>query len=291
MDRRARCLAVILFLGTGAAFASTVSAPSAPDPLPQVTAAPCPFALTALPDNLPAAFAYDLESPQLLGFIAALAAVPERDQKRVFDTAVAAVDASPELDARAPLLADCPSSDEIYGSSRAMYLVVDRWTLGELANRKRFGEFTAAVRAAVAALARGDPLSPELPRAALAPFPVLAGFAPPTPAPSSPPSRSVADCRVADSPPKAIHLVEPKLPRLPSDAAATGEVVAKIALSWTGDVESVRLFSDTLHGRPGAKEVLQTTILALAASTYAPAIERCIAVGSELDFTEQYVFK
>jgi hypothetical protein len=290
MDRSALWLAVSLFLGAGAAAGAGVAGPQAKVPSPQVSVDPCASAVPDLPDDLPTAFAYHLESPRLLRFIAALAAVPERDQKRVFDTAVAAADSAPERAAQASISANCPSLDEIYGASRAMYLVVNQWTLGELANPKRFADFSAVVGTAVAAIARGDDLSPEAARAALAPFPVLAGFAPPPPAPPSASIPSVADCRSPDSPPKAIHLVEPKIPHLANDAGTTGDVEVKIALSWTGDVESVRLFSDTLHNRPGWKGLMQTTILALAASTYAPAIERCIAVGSELDFTEQYVF-
>jgi len=257
-------------------------------PSPQASVDPCASAVPDLPDDLPTAFAYDLESENVLRFVAALGAVPEREQKRVFDTAVAASDSAPERAAQTAIAAACPSLDEIYGTSRAMYLVVNQWTLGELANAKRFGEFSAVVGNAVAVLARGDDVPAAARQGALAAFPDL-GFAlaPPT----EPSALPAAACTQPDSPPKSIHLIRPVVPDLANTAATTGDVEVKIELSWTGAIQSVKLFSDTLHNRPGWQGLMKATILALAASTYAPAVERCVAVGSELDFTMTYALK
>jgi hypothetical protein len=131
----------------------------------------------------------------------------------------------------------------------------------------------------------------EARRGALAAFADLPGFdpAPPTPDPAAVPAPPA--CAQPDRPPKSIHLIKPVVPEMANSAGTTGNVEAKIELSWTGAIQSVKLFSDTLQNRPGWKGLMKATILALAASTYAPAVERCAAVGSELDFTWEYAFK
>lgn len=288
-------LAVFFALGaarTGAAgpAAAAAIAPPAASPSPLESADPCASAVPDLPDDLPTAFAYDLESEDVLQFIAALGSVPERQQKRVFDTAVAATESAAGRAAQAAVAADCPNLDELYGTSRAMYLVVNEWTLGDLANAKRFGEFSAAVGSAVSVLARGEAVPADVRQGALAAFVDLPGFSPSPPAEPSAAPASTA-CTLPDKPPKSIHLIEPKIPPIAASAGTTGDVEVKIELSWTGAIQSVKLFSDTLHNRPGWQALMKSTILALAASSYSPAVENCVAVGGELDFTMTYAFK
>ncbi len=310
MSVRALCIAVLFMLGAacGGGAGSGAAAPNprpavvplaiaqlaiaqlAATPSPQASVDPCASALPDLPNDLPTAFAYDLESEDVLRFIAALGAVPEREQKRVFDTAVGAADSAQERTALTAIAAACPGLDEIYGTSRAMYLVVNQWTLGELANAKRFGAFSAVVGSAVAVLARGDDVPAGARQGALAAFPDLPGFSPSAPLEASA-APSPGACAQPDSPPKAIHLIKPIIPDVANSAGTTGDVAVKIELSWTGAIQSVKLFSDTLHNRPGFQGLMKATILAFAASTYAPAIEACVPVGSELDFTMSYGFK
>ncbi len=197
MSVRALCIAVLFVLGAacggvaGSGAAAPVAWPAvaqlavartASTPAPQASMDPCASAVPDLPDDLPTAFAYDLESEDLPGF------------------------------ARSPL-------------------------------------------------------------------------AQPSAAPAT------AACTQPDSPPKSIHLITPAIPDVVNAAGTTGDVEVKIQLSWTGAIQSVRLFSDTLHNGPGFQDLMKATILALAASTYAPAIEACVPVGSELDFTMTYGFK
>lgn len=280
MTRYGFGLAVILLLTSGTTSVAA-SAPAAATAKPSPD--PCASAVPDLPNDLQAAFAYDLESPAILRFIAVLATVPQRDQQRVFAEAVRAASSPAEQQAAAAVAALCPNLDELYGTSRALYLIVNAWKLGGLADEKQSHDFSSAVETALWSLSVAQRLTPEQRRLAMLPFVNLGTPATPSPSPSK-----TGTC-AADAPARLVHVVDPKYPLLARSASTTGLVRTKVSLSDTGDIRSVRIYTDSLHGRPGAQEVIRATILAAAASTYAPEIRGCRAVAGvyifEVDFS------
>ncbi len=273
------------------AVSASPGAAQSPAPSPtgasQASAAPCP-ALPDLPNDFATAFAYDLRPPAILRFITALDALPARDQKRVFDEAVAAASSPGEAAAKSAIAATCPDLDEIYGQSRALYLVSNEWTLRELANAKRFSAFADVVDAAVSALKLGDALDPALRQAALAPFADLPGLAAPSPAPEA---AANEPCAQADAPAHTVHLVTVSYPPVAAAAATSGTIKVKVHLDSFGYVRDASVFDSTAPARIGSDDLVRESILAAAATTYAPAIKACKQVAGtylfRADFTRR----
>ncbi len=249
---------------------------------PSPTADPCATAVPDLPNDLPTAFAYELEPPAILRFVSALARVPQREQRRVFNAAVDAASSPTEHAVQMAIAQECSNLDEIYGTSRTLYLVVNEWKLGELSDAKRFGDFSAAVGTAISALSLGDRLTPQNHDAALLPFADLPGLATPTPAPS--PSGSGL-CSQPDTPARTTHVVPVDYPPFAGTAGTAGTVYVKLSLNEVGELRSARIFSNTLQRGLGSDQLIRAAIFAAAASTYAPAIKNCLPVGGI------YVFK
>ena len=261
---------VVLVVTSGslsAAFAQPVpvAASASPDP--------CASAVPLLPNDLPTAFAYDLDSRPILHFITSLAAVPPKERRSVFDSAVAAEPTTPERDVAAAESAVCPTLDEIYGAARASYLVVNGWQLGEFDDAKRFDEFSSIVATAITALAMGDRLSPAQRQIALSPF---AGMLEET-VPSPVPSTSV--CAQPPSLARTRRVVEPTYPPMAVSGAIGGLVSMKVSITDTGDVRYVRVVSDTLNRGYGGDDIIRASLYAAAATTYWPGTKDCKPVS------------
>lgn len=155
--RRFTGLAILLFAAGSWYVAAAAPVHNAKGPPPD----PCTSTVPDLPNDLQAAFAYDLESPSILHFVKALADIPQRDQQRVFDAAADAASSPAERDVEKAVAALCPNLDEMYGASRAFFLIASRWKLGELADEKRSGEFSTVVTTAMWSLSLGDRLPLE----------------------------------------------------------------------------------------------------------------------------------
>jgi len=275
-----RCLpalAFIFFFLSDATYAASAQTPVGADPSPLA----CP-SVPDLPAGIEAAFAFNIPSREILHFISGLAALPAADQKGAFEAAVAAAATSQERDARAAIAGTCPTLDEIYGQVRAKFIVVNRWQLAELSDAKRFAAFSDVVDTAVAALAAGDALSPDLRRAALLPF---GAFASPEP-PAVP--EIAAGCAQPDARAHVIVAVTPRYPPLAAAAATSGSVVVKISLTDTGDVRSATLWRETVGDKVGAADIIRAAILAAAASTYAPEVTKCKPIAGLYLFRVDY---
>jgi hypothetical protein len=272
-----------VLVGFVAAFGSAGAAPTpgAASPAPVTCASPVPD----LPENVLLAFAYDLRSRPVLRFIAALAAVPPADQQSLFESVVEAAATVPEREVQAALASRCADPTETYGTARALYLVVNRWTYGVSSDQERFDAFSAVTAIAVAALARGDGLAEPYRRTALLPFAGVAGLEAAPAVPSPPPG---AACASPGRAAKALRFAEPRYPETAAEAGTYGDVTVTVQLDESGEVRSVKPLRDTLNDGIGAKEVVLATILAAAAGTYAPAFENCSAVPSELTTEMHY---
>jgi hypothetical protein len=269
----------LLFASGSAAKLFAAPTPIAASPTPDS----CASAVPDLPNDLATAFAYDLESPEILRFIAALAAVPAGEQKRVFDGAVAASTSPRALAARTAIAATCPNLDEIYATSRTLYLVSSEWTLGELADADRFSAFSDAVSSAVSALRRGDLLDPADRRAALLPFrEFVAVETAASPVPSS------TGCATPDADAHTIHVVQAKYPPIAAAALTTGSVRIKVALDENGNVRYARVYADTLRGGIGWTQIVRAAVYAAGATTYAPEIVACKSVPGSYLFRIDY---
>ena len=232
------------------------------------SAAPC---ASDGPDarDLPAAYAYDLESPAVLRFVRFVTAVPELAQKRIFDAAIASANDGPQQDVRAAVASRCPRPDAAYGTLRATYGIVNDWTLGELKDAARFQAFDAVVATAVSALSLGDEITPEQRMAAIRPFDGFDLQAPAQPSPS-------ASGHCTSSNARTLTVARPAYPPNAVFAATTGKVFVKVLLSDTGDVRSASLFRDTLGNAIGGEEIRRETIFAAASTTYAPGMRDCV---------------
>ncbi len=272
-----RPLALIVFLLAQGGFAAAA-------PLPAV-AVPSPAACPAVPEPsvaLEDAFAFDLRSPEILHFISGLAALPAAEREGVFEAAVAAAATSQERDAEALIAGICPTLDAIYGQARAKFIVVNQWRLAGPSDGKRSADFAGVIDAAVLALAAGDALSPDVRRAALLPFgDAVPAEPPPVPA-------AAGGCGLPDSRAHVIVAVTPRYPPLAASAATTGSVTVKIALTDTGDVRSAKLYRETVGDRPGAAEIIRASILAAAASSYAPEVTKCRPIAGRYLFRVDY---
>lgn len=279
-----RSLAFGMMLAAGSPLHTGAGAPLPPP----ATAAPHPCASTDpdLSGNFLKVYAYDLESPSLLSFLTALAALPANDQEPVFDAAVAAAGSRQERDAQAAVARLCPSADAVDATSRAAMLVSTEWDRAGNDDDKRADEFTAVLSTTVSALASGDALTPEERRWALLPFARL--FPPETPsaAPAEP-----GTCSHPNVDARAIHLVQPDYPAFAGATRTSGTVQVVVALSETGSVRSVKLYNDTLGGRSGSEDVVEAAVRAAATTTYAPEIEDCVAVPSRFVFRCDFVIE
>jgi len=275
--RRLAFFATLLFASSPWSVAASVPGPSSP------SIDPCASAVPDLPNDLQATFAYDLQSPAILHFVDALATVPRRDQKRVFDSAVDAASSPAQREAETAVATLCPNLDGIYGASRTLYLIANEWKLGEVADSQRFNDFSKVVETAVASLSAGDRLAPPQRRSAMLPFADLLTLSTPSPSPS----RSKV-CSRADAPAQPVRVIQPNYPPLALSASTTGSVLIKLSLSNTGEIHSVRLFADTLRGGLGAQDIIRATILAAAAGTYAPEIRDCKPIAGTYIFKADY---
>ncbi len=268
MVRPGLALVVAVLFCTG----SRSAAFAEPAPAAATSASPdsCASAVPELPRDLPTAFAYDLDSPTILRFIASLAAVAPKDRKSVFESAVAAAPSAPQRDVAAAESAVCPTLDEIYGAARVSYLLVNGWQLKEFDDAKRFDVFSSVVSTAITALAMGDRLSPERRQNALLPFARALAEAVPSPTPSA-----TGACAQPDSFARTRHVVEPVYPPMAVSGAIGGAVVIKVMLTETGDVRYVRVLRDTLNPGPGGDDVIKASLYSAAATTYWPGIEHC----------------
>lgn len=263
---------------------SRISASPSPSPSSNASTAPCASVSADGSDELLNTFAYDLESPPILRFLAALAAAPEKQQKHVFDTVVAAQATAPEQAVEASVSEVCPSLDESDGAARAAYLVVNQWTLRNLADAKRFTAFNEVVATALAALQAGR-LSPEQRVTALVPFDGLdvLGSAAPSPSPSA-----TGDCTKLPSKARTRHVVYPSYPPLARSAGTTGTVRIEVALSEDGFVRNARIFSDTFYQHAGADEIKRAATFAAVATTYDPEVRGCRPVRGAYLFEAEF---
>jgi hypothetical protein len=258
----------------------TAPLPAKADPSP----AACP-SVPDLPADVVAAFAFDIQSPEILHFTSGLAALATSDQKRVFDAAMKAAGTPQERDAETAVAATCPTLDGIYGKVRAMAIVVNVWEFEGLAeiDDKQFDELSAVFDTAVGALAAGDALSPDARRQALLPF---AG----TPVTSEIPAvpASAGGCAQPNSDAHTIKVVEAKYTPLAAVAATQGTVDVKVTLTETGDVRSAKVYRQTVGDRPGAADLIRASILAAGTSTYAPEVINCRPISGKYLFKIRY---
>ncbi len=280
MNRVGFLLAVTFLLSSGSqsiAFGEPVpvAASESPDP--------CASAVPSLPNDLATAFAYDLDSPTILHFISALAAVPAKERRAVFESAVAAAATAPEREVVAAESADCPTLVEMYGASRATYLVVNQWQLREFGDAKRFDRFSTVVAAAVSALAIPSRLTPDQRQTAMLPFAAILAEA----ASSLAPSES-GNCSKPNSPARTRTIVEPVYPPMAVSAGMGGAVRVKVFITETGDVRYVRVASDTLNGPNGWDDVIRATVYSAAATTYWPKIEDCKPISGTYLFEADF---
>jgi outer membrane biosynthesis protein TonB len=270
--------ALLSLVSAQASFART-------SPAPQASAAdPCATAVPELPNDLPTAFAHEIESPAILQFLATLAAVPARQQKSAFNRAADAANSPAEQTAAAALTALCPNLDEIYATTRALTLVANRWKLDDIHDEQRWTAFSHAVEAALWALSDSDELAPQTRQIALQPFPMLAAAADG----SSPVPLPAASCSAPDAAAKPLHEVAPDYPPLASSAATSGEVNIVVSLSDNGDVRSARILANTLRRGLGTDAIIRAAIFAAAATTYTPGIKACRPVAGK--FVMRYRF-
>jgi outer membrane biosynthesis protein TonB len=256
-------------------------------PAPQASAAdPCATAVPDLPNDLPTAFAYEIDSPAILHFLASVAAVPARQQKAAFDRAADAANSPAQQTVVTALTAQCPNLDEVYATTRALTLVANRWKLDEIHDENRWEAFSHAIEAALWALSVGDRVAPETRRSALQAFPMFAADdgASPVPAPAP-------DCSTPDAPAKPLIEVAPDYPPLASSAATSGEVVVVLSLSDTGDVRSVRILGNTLRRGLGTDAIIRAAIFAAAATTYAPARKACLPIAGKFAMRYRFSFR
>jgi len=252
---------IVLLLQGRLSAASPLSAKSAP------SHAACP-PVPDLSAGVVAAFAFDIQSPEILHFTSGLASLAAPDQKRVFDAAMKAAGTPQERDAETLVAATCPTLDGIYGNVRAMAVIVNRWQLPEL-DDKQFDELSAVVEIAVEALAAGDTLSPDVRRQALLPFAgTVASEEPAVPA-------ATQGCAEPNRDARAVNIAEATYPPTPAAAATHGQVVVKLTLTETGDVRSAALYRQTVGEGIGADELIESAILAAGTSTYTPEVINC----------------
>lgn len=256
--------------------------PSAASATPQ----PCASTDPDLSGDLLKVYAYDLESPSLLNFLTALAALPAEDQKPVFDAAVAAAASPQERDVQAAVARLCPSADAVDATSRAAMLISSEWDHAGNDDAKRADEFSDVLATAVSALASGETLAPEEQRFALLPFArVFAPEAPPpTPAASGACSRPNVDAHT-------LHVIHPKYPAVALATRTSGMLRVLVALSDTGSVRSAKLFSEAPGDRSGSEDLAEAAVLAAATTTYAPEIRDCVAVPGKYVFRAHFTLR
>jgi hypothetical protein len=262
MRHRVRALVVIFVLVAQICLAVAAPLPAAADSSP----APCP----SVPDpaGVEAAFAFDIQSPEILRFTSGLASLAAPDQKRAFDAAMKAVGTPQEREAETAVAATCPTLDGIYGKVRAMAVIVNRWQLPEL-DDKQFDELSDVVETAVEALAAGDALAPDVRGQALLPFADTLA-----PADQAVPP-STQRCAQPNQNARPVNLAEPTYPAISAALGTHGQVAVKVTLTETGDVRSAALYSQTVGDGTGAGELIESAILAAGTSTYAPEVINC----------------
>jgi hypothetical protein len=268
-----RLLLVIMFL----LLPGRVSAASPLSEKPGASPAACPSASEVSP-SVEAAFAFEIQSAEIIHFASGLASLAAPDQKRAFDAAMKAAGTPQERAAKTALAATCPTLDDIYGKVRAMAVVVNRWQLPEL-DDTQFDDLSAVVDTAVGALAAGTALSPDVRRQALLPFADIVA-----PAHAGVPA-ATQGCAEPNQDARPVNLADATYPDMPGAAATHGQVAVKVTITETGDVRSASLYSQTVGQGVGADELIEAAILAAGTSTYAPEIVDCRPV------VRDYLFK
>ncbi len=246
---------------------------------------PSPIACPSVPDlpnDLQSAFAYDLESPAILHFISALATAPQADQKHIFDAASDAASSPREHAVETAVATLCPSLGAIYGTTRVILLISKQWTIRELFDAKRADAASQVIATAVSALSAENRLAPEQRASAMLPFGNLSVASP------SPTSSESGVCSRPDAAARVVHTVQPEYPASAISAATEGTVLVKVALSAAGDVQYVRLYGDTLRSGIGSPDLVRATIIAAAASTYAPDVRHCAPIAGAYVFKVEY---
>jgi hypothetical protein len=247
-----------------------------PEPSPTVPACAAGF---GEPADFLTAYAYDITSPAILRFIAALEAVPSADQKPLFDRTIAAAATPAETSVRTEIAGACPSLAAIHGATRACDLVANVWKLPELDDDERFERFFHVVAGAVAALDLGDRLPAADRATALGPFSsLLAAEAEPSPVASGPCPPSNA--RVV----AVLPLQYPVVARL---AGTTGLIVIKVYLSDSGSVRYATLYNTLPKGR-GAEQMLERAVLSAGGSTYTPETAGCVGKAAAYLFRADF---
>ena len=272
-------------IGGGYIFRSDYGISAAPLPAsPVASPGPCAPADPALTSDLQAVFAYDLKSRPIQRFVAAIATLPVREQRRVFDAAVSAASSPRGLALQAAIAASCTDLDAIDGAARAAIFVENTWDLdeAEAADEQRLGRFSAAIGNAALALSANSRLTPELRNDALAPFAALLARADPPPTPSA-----SGDCSQPNTEAHIIKVFQPTYPPVAELTATSGVVHTTVTLSDAGELRSVSLLRDTLKG-PSSGDLIRATILAAAGTNYAPATAECRTVASVYTFTAEF---
>jgi hypothetical protein len=113
------------------------ASPTSPAPTPLPTADPCATAVPDLPNTLRSAFAYEITSAAVLQFLSQIKRVPEREQQRVFDAAVAAARTPRQHELELAEQRVCPTLEEICAQTRALTPVANEWTPRELQDERR----------------------------------------------------------------------------------------------------------------------------------------------------------
>lgn len=119
------------------------------------------------------------------------------------------------------------------------------------------------------------------PAASGLPAPPPAGSAPP--APPAAPAPTVAACKVPTADAHVTNAVEPDYPEVARQQGATGRAEIKVTLTATGAVGEVAVFKSS--GNAALDLAAET---AAKASTYAPQIVDCKAVGGSYRFSADF---
>ncbi len=227
------------------------------------------------------AFSTPIGSVPVLGFVSRVGALPAADQQRLFDAVVANVRADPAA-TQSVLREGCTSIGTDVAAKRGLVLIANEWALGELADAKRFDDFSAGYRAAVEALALGDQIAPETSKRVLAPFDVHFGDV--SAAPLDPPPSD--DCASNSRPARALAAKAAAYPQIARDERLAGTIVAIVVLDKFGFVEAAQIARTDIIGVTAGMEALRhSSLVAAAASTYVPGCR-----GTE-PFGGRYLFQ
>ncbi len=249
------------------------------------TQRPCPSPVPKASGDVHAVFGYELRSQPILHFLTALVAATEAEQRQVVDAAVIANSSKAYAEVLHATSKLCPSSDALNGSSRAYYIVASEWKGRNDVQARQSGVFFNVLSTAISTLANGEGLTSEQQSEAVSPFPI--GWTS-TPKAVLPPNGA---CAQPDSPANTIRVAQPVYPPVAIATRTTGIVDVLVSLDENGYARSVQVVKSTMHDSIGARAIEQESIVAAAATTYAPDVVRCRPVAGHYVFTSDFLGK